>query len=90
MFKKEYRVDYCGQKGFYRGAKDKYAVGELVEFYYEFVATDTSYKFLLDGEEICVGFDDKLGFVIRFGMPDHDVTFRCVERNTMLMEDDEK
>ena len=83
---KKYRIDYCGQKGFYRGAKDEYAEGELVEFYYCFVATDTSYKFLLDGKELCVDFDEKLGFVIRFGMPAHDVTFKLVERNTMLGE----
>lgn len=84
MFKKEYRVDYCGQKGFYNGAKDEYAVGERVEFFFPFVATDTSYKFLLDGNEINVGYDNKLGFIIEFMMPDHDVTFKCVERNTMI------
>ena len=87
---KKYRIDYCGQKGLYIGAKDKYAEGETVEFYYRFVATDTSYTFLLDGKEICVDYEHGRGFIIRFMMPSHDVTFSCIERNTMLREEGER
>lgn len=88
--KKKYKIDYGGQKGLYTGAKDKYAEGETVEFYYSFVATDTSYKFLLDGNEICVDYEHDRGFIIRFTMPAHDVTFSCINKNTMICEEDEK
>ena len=80
----KYRVDYGGQKFFYDGAKDSYEAGEEAVFYFSFIATDTSYKFILDGKELNTGWDDGKGIKISFTMPDHDVEFRCESRNLMI------
>lgn len=90
IFGKKYRVDYCGQKEFFKGAKDKYKEGDEVEVYFHLIATDTSYKFYLDGEEINVGYDEKAGIIVKFTMPPHDVTLSFRQRNVMLGERIEK
>ena len=82
----KFKVDYGGNKSFYDGAKDRYRAGEEVVFYFSFIATDTSYRFLLDGEELNTGWDDGKGIKISFIMPDHDVVFRCESRNLMVDE----
>ena len=46
---KTYRVDYCGDKDFYKGAKNSYRAGQEVPLYYTMIATDTDYSFYLDG-----------------------------------------
>ncbi len=80
---KSYRVDYCGQKDAYSDAKESYRAGERVKLNYYMIGTDTDYSFYLDGEKIDFDFDDEQGFVIEFTMPDHDVTLKCEEYNTM-------
>lgn len=79
-----YQVDYCGSKFCYSNAKDSYRAGTEVTLYFELVATDTDYSFLLDGEPVNYTYDDKKGFVIQFTMPDHDVKLECDSRNSML------
>ena len=81
-----FSVDYGGQKSFYDGAKDSYVAGNEVVFYFNFIATDTSYRFMLDGKELNTGWDDGKGIKISFIMPDHDVKFRCESRNLMVDE----
>lgn len=88
--KTKYKVDYCGQKDFYENAKETYAAGENVELYYKFIATDTSYHFYLDGENINYCYDDKKGFIISFVMPEHDVKIECVTKNTMIYDPSEE
>lgn len=80
----KYQVDYCGQKDCYSNAKDAYRAGTEVKLYFELVATDTDYRFLLDGEPVHFTYDEKKGFVIQFTMPAHDVTLECDSVNSML------
>ena len=79
-----YQVDYCGSKDCYSNAKDSYRAGTEVTLYFDLVATDTDYSFLLDGEPIHYTYDDQKGFVIQFTMPNHDVKLECDSRNSML------
>lgn len=79
-----YQVDYCGSKGCYSNAKDSYRAGTEVTLYFDLVATDTDYSFLLDGESVNYTYDDQKGFVIQFTMPDHDVKLEYDSRNSML------
>ena len=80
----KYRVDYCGAKNLYGKARDAYRAGTEVTLYYDMIATDTAYAFYLDGERIRFEYDEKRGFVIRFTMPEHDVTLECITVNSML------
>ena len=80
---KTYEVDYCGEQQMYDGAKDSYAPGKEVILRYTLIASDTSYAFYLDGEELDVEYDSNKGYFIRFTMPDHDVRLECVTKNTM-------
>ncbi len=83
-----YQVDYDGEMDFYEGAKESYRAGEQVVLYYDLIATDTDYTFLLDGESINYSYSDDKGFEISFVMPDHDVKLECVTRNSMMMLSD--
>ena len=83
----KYQVDYCGAKASYSNAKDSYRAGTAVTLYFEMIATDTDYSFLLDGESVPYTYDAKKGFVISFTMPDHDVTLECRSVNSMLPMD---
>ena len=79
----KYRVEY-DFKGAYVNAKDYYRAGSKVVLYYDLIATDTDYFFLLDGEHISFTYDEKKGFVIEFVMPGHDVKLECRQVNSML------
>lgn len=79
-----YQVDYCGSKDCYSNAKDSYRAGTEVTLYFDLVATDTDYSFLLDGEPVRYTYDDQKGFVIQFTMPDHDVKLECNSHNSMV------
>ena len=82
----KYRVDYDGHKNWYTGAKDSYRAGTKVTLYYEIIATDTDYSFLLDGENLNFGWDENKGFILTFTMPDHDVKLECRTRNSMVYD----
>ena len=84
----KYHIDFCGQAGMYENAKESYRAGETVKLYFPFIATDTDYSFLLDGEGINYLYEDKYGFVITFQMPDHDVTLEMQSRNSMMYNPD--
>ena len=79
-----YQVDYSGKQTFYLGARDAYPAGAEVKLYFDLIATDTDYTFLLDGERMNVDYDDSHGYVITFTMPEHDVKLECITRNTMV------
>lgn len=79
----KYRVEY-DFKGAYANARDYYRAGSSVTLYYELIATDTDYSFLLDGEHIPFTYDENRGYVIEFVMPAHDVTLECLQINSML------
>lgn len=79
----KYQVDYCGGKAAYTNAKDAYRAGAAVKLYYDLIATDTDYRFLLDGESIPFSYDEKKGYVIEFTMPAHDVKLECETVNSM-------
>ena len=84
-----YQVDYCGAEDCYSNAKDSYRVGTEVTLYFDLVATDTDYSFLLDGEPVHYTYDDQKGFVIQFTMPNHDVKLECNSKNSMLASPDD-
>lgn len=90
-----YTIDFSGQDYAYlnepydrkkepKRVRTEYHAGEQVVLYYPMIATDTDYTFILDGMQIRPDFERSTGFIIRFTMPDHDVTIKCIERNTML------
>ena len=88
-----YKIDFSGQKCCYAAdaedfsePRDTYRAGEKVVLYYIAVATDTSYTFLLDGENLNPSYSHERGYCIEFVMPDHDVKLQCMSRNTMLLE----
>lgn len=81
--KASYKVDYCGGKGCYNGAKDSYMEGEEVILRYMLIATDTDYSFYIDGQQIMAYYSNG-GMEIKFVMPGHDIKVECVARNTMV------
>ena len=81
---KTYKIDYCGQKFAYKGAKDEYKAGEKVKLYYDLIATDTDYSFTLDDEYFRPDYSNSTGYVIEFTMPEHDVKLECTSKNTMI------
>ena len=86
-FGKKYKVDYCGQKGSFEGAKDSYRAGERVELRFSHIATDTDYYFYVDGQRVNPGYDsDRHCYVISFTMPEQGVTVKYSSKNTMLYE----
>lgn len=87
LSEKKYKVDYNGQKDFLKGAKDLYKAGEEVRVSYNFIATDTSYYFFIDGEPVNPDFSEAEGFIIKFIMPEHDVSLKIESVNSMLRAD---
>ena len=41
----------------------------------------------VDGQEACVEWNVKKGYIIRFTMPAHDIEVYCVEKNLMKIWD---
>lgn len=82
--KKNYKVDYRGQKRQFDGAKEKYIEGTKVELSYGLIATDTDYTFYVDGQAVNAEWNDKKGYIIRFTMPAHDIEVYCTEKNSMV------
>lgn len=81
---KKYRVIYENDcKSSFDGAKDEYRAGERVELAFGMIATDTDYTFYVDGAEHTVDYDDR-GYVIKFTMPENDVTVGWSSRNSMV------
>ena len=77
-----YRIDYAGKK-----PPEQARAGEEVVIYYPMIATDTDYTFLVDGCYFRPDYQRDKGFILRFVMPDHDITIECKERNSMLPEE---
>ena len=80
---KKYKVSF-GRYGF-RNAKTMYAQGETVEVSY-MPATDTSYRFYSSDVEFEQDYDPQRGIILRFVMPDHDVTIGVDSENTMTFD----
>ena len=75
--KKRYRVDLCGMDICYENVKSSYKKGSEVTLYYRMIFEDTEYSFYLDGKGLLYGYHPKKGFVLKFTMPEHDVTLSC-------------
>ena len=94
--KQMYNIDYGGAKFAFQDdngkePKDRYQAGEVVTLCFFMVATDTSYSFFLDDEQLNpVDFSWEKGFVLRFTMPEHDVKVSYSMRNTMIWEPDRR
>lgn len=85
----------CGAKkyvvnanGGYELDKKSYAAGEEVTAYFKYIATDTDYTFYCENEDVKIKteYDNAVGYVITFTMPDHDVTLGVKSRNTMTID----
>ena len=74
--------------GGYELDKKSYAAGEEVTAYFKYIATDTDYTFYCENEDVTIktGYDNAIGYVITFTMPDHDVTLGVKSRNTMTID----
>jgi hypothetical protein len=72
--------------GFFEGVRRSYPEGAQVCIWFSLIATDTDYRFTVDGEPAPLRYDDKKGYVIEFTMPDHDVTVEVDSRNSMVYE----
>ncbi len=83
---KRYHVDYGTSKGSFSGARDSYPAGAKVELVFDLIATDTDYTFHVDGETVSADYEEGRGYVIRFVMPDHDITVDYASRNSMTYE----
>ena len=79
-----FRVDYNGRKDAFRGAKDTYRAGQQVTLYYDLIGTDTDYAFFLDGERLQTDYSHQKGYILRFTMPDRDVTLTVESYNSMV------
>ena len=77
----KYKIDYCGNKQFFDGAKNSYRAGKRVRMYYSMIATDTTYDFFVDGKQYNPDFDDDKGFIIEFTMPSHNITVDVKTKN---------
>lgn len=84
-----YKVDYCGEKGAYIGAKDAYRTGETVTLYYDLIGTDTDYAFYLDDRLLQTDYEPEKGYILKFVMPGHDVKLECRTENTMYHQENE-
>ena len=80
---KKYKVDYCGSEFAYANAQESYRAGSEVRLVFELIATDTDYRFYLDGEPVDFTYESE-GFVITFTMPEHDVVLDYTMVNSML------
>lgn len=74
--------------GGYELDKKSYAAGEEVKAYFKYIATDTDYTFYCENEDVTIktSYDNSIGYVITFTMPDHDVTLGVKSRNTMTID----
>lgn len=79
-----YRVN-CTEHAF-NNVKRSYAEGAEVKIYFPYVATDTDYRFYIDGEPIRHEYSDEKGFIISFTMPAHDVELTYTSSNSMTMQ----
>ena len=79
-----YPVSYWTDMEYLENAKATYPAGASVVIYYDRIATDTNYAFLLDGEPLNCDFDESKGFVISFFMPAHEVKLECEMKNSMM------
>ena len=72
--------------GGFKTARTRYAPGEPVEIGY-MIASDTDYRFSVDGAAYEQDFDPKRGMMIlRFTMPEHDVTVDVTWENNMTVD----
>lgn len=75
-FAKKYTVHYWdGEK--------KYPAGKNVTLCFDLIATDTDYRFYMNGEYFRPEYDEQKGFVFKFVMPEQDVTIDVVSVNSM-------
>ena len=68
----KYRLSF--ENSGFEAPKEMYAPGERVKVTYNLIGTDTDYTFYSDDVEFKQDYDPKQGYILRFVMPDHDVT----------------
>ena len=70
--------------------KQQYSPGEEVTMVYgrRYIGTDTSYYFSSEDVEFSQDFDQGIGYVIKFIMPEHDVEIKVTTKNTMTFDPD--
>ncbi len=85
--KTKYDLSFDGS-GF-KARKHSYAEGETVKCIYGMVATDTSYDFRADSDDVKldVEFDGNHSYIITFTMPAHDVKISLKKHSTMVIDE---
>lgn len=83
MFAQKYKVNYNPRKSCFSNAKDSYRAGEQVTLIYPFIATDTDYRFSVDGADYRVDYTGR-GYELSFTMPDREVSVNVSWRNSMM------
>lgn len=73
---KLYRVYYDGERDKYSNNLTEYPAGEKVKLRFTCDITETDYTFYVDGVQIFPDWDED-SYIIRFVMPDHDMTVKC-------------
>ena len=82
--KKTKRFSVICPKGLFTNVKRSYAAGKRVKIYFPYVATDTDYRFFLNGERFSnYVYSDRKGYVFNFVMPPNDVELTFQSKNSM-------
>ncbi len=68
--------------------KKRYTAGASVEITYEFIATDTDYRFYSNDVDMKQSYEEGKGYVLRFKMPAHDVKVEVYHKNSMMYDPD--
>ena len=76
--------DFCFASENEQPAPKQAREGEKVRIYFPMVATDTDYRFYIDGVQTSPDYSHETGYIIEFVMPDHDVVISHTARNSMM------
>lgn len=66
--------------------KGSYREGETVTVVYGYPASDTDYRFTMEGVDMKQDYDTAKGIILTFTMPGHDVVISVTTRNSMLAD----
>lgn len=83
--KKEYKINYNGDKALYHDARDSYKAGSKVKLIFDGAKPGIDYyEFRIDGELVPYKFvNGKM--VITFKMPSHDISLMCYTEHEMTV-----
>jgi len=83
LFGKKYPVEW---DSCFENTRPAYREGEKVEANMSLIATDTDYRFFVEGAEHDVRYEEGKGYIVSFVMPAHPVKVYYTEKNSMVFE----